>query len=309
MQHVIAACDDFFAMPLTTMAASVIHHARSPRSLHFTVIDCGITARNRARLVKSVEMLGACISIRPFRSKVPTTALRGGLIPSLATYARLYAADYAPQVDRAVYLDCDTVVATDINALLGQLCPGALVAGVADSSATEQGGRAWDIQSLQPFLEPHMRESTYINAGVLVLDLNGWRGEGVSEKCSTLLAEHAFARGDQDVINIVCAGRIQTLPLEWNVQTHTLKHLSENAVRTRLDAAKVVHYTERPKPWHRGGDNEVARLWYEAVDLTAWHGWRPTFRRLLVPKLRRGWRLAQTQPARLVFGLLRRGRP
>jgi lipopolysaccharide biosynthesis glycosyltransferase len=246
-----------------------------------------------------VRGLGAQVQVVPFRHHVPESALQGGVIPSVATFARLFMADYLPNAERAVYLDSDTIALTDLHELVDLLEPGMLVAGVADGQGD---GMVRNIDRLQPLLPagPGVADSPYINAGVLVMDLAAWRAEGITERFAELVATTPLRFADQDAINAVCAGRIQTLPGRWNTQTHLLASNDRGALGTGADAAGIVHYTSRPKPWHLHGDVGVAGPWFEAVDRTAWKGWRPTQRRLLVPKLRRGWRMIRTRPGQLL---------
>ena len=72
-------------------------------------------------------------------------------------------------------------------------------------------------------------------------------------------------------------------------------------------ANSIVHFTHRPKPWHGQGDVGMSRPFYEAIDETEWKGWRPTGLRLLVPKLRRGWRLARQRPTQMLNRLVGKG--
>lgn len=301
--HVVAACDDVYAMPLAATAASVASSSHDPGRLHFTVIDCGMSEKQRRRIRTTIEAFGAAVTLPRFASHIPSEALRGGVVPSVATYARLFAADYC-SADRAVYLDSDTVVRTDLGAALEQLRPGDLVAGVVD---TQGDGLTRNINRLAPYAPTDLGDSPYVNAGVLVLDVSAWRAEGISGRSTQMLARHAFTSGDQDVINLVCAGRIGVLPPELNVQTHLLRAQADGG-RTALASADILHYTLRPKPWHGGGDVGNAAAWYDAVDRTAWKGWRPTPRRLIGPKLRRGWRLARMGPGRLVTAVGGRAR-
>jgi lipopolysaccharide biosynthesis glycosyltransferase len=296
--HIVVASDDIFAMPLTVAATSAVITAKTPASVHVTVMDCGISARNRKRIEQSIRAAGGQVRVVPFTHHVPDSALQGGVIPSVATFARLFAADYALDADRAVYLDSDTVALTDLHELVDLLEPGMLLGGVADGQ-----GDGWlrNVERLQPLLPDTdaARQSPYVNGGVLVMDLAAWRSEGITQRLADLVATTPLRFADQDVVNVVCAGRIQSLPVRWNTQTLLVASTDRAALGTGPDGAGIVHYTSRPKPWHLHGDVGLAGPWFDAVDHTAWKGWRPTQRRLLVPKLRRGWRLIRTRPGQL----------
>lgn len=297
--NVVVASDDIFSMPLTAAARSAVLRSADPSMVRITVIDCGISARNRDRITRSLAVDGARVRIVPFTHHVPESALQGGVIPSVATFARLFTADYVPDAERAVYLDSDAIALTDVAALVDLLEPGMLVAGVVDGQGD---GEVRNIERLVPLLPstPGAIDSPYINAGVLVMDLAAWRREGITERFGELVATTPLRFADQDAINVVCAGRVQTLPTGWNTQTHLLASTNRSVLDSAEVGARIVHYTSRPKPWHLHGDVGLAEPWFDAVDHTAWRGWRPTQRRLLVPKLRRGWRMVRTRPGQLI---------
>jgi lipopolysaccharide biosynthesis glycosyltransferase len=298
--HVVVASDDLFAMPLTAAARSAVLRSAHPERVHVTVIDVGISSRNRSRITRSLELAGATVRVVPFTHAVPESALQGGVIPSVATFARLFTADYVPDADRAVYLDSDTISLSDVADLAESLAPDMLVAGVIDGQGD---GRLENIERLRPLVAPGA-EGPYINAGVLVMNLAAWRAEGITERFRELVATTPLRFADQDAINVVCAGRIQAIDPAWNTQTHLLGGTDRSLLSNPASAARIVHYTSRPKPWHLHGDVGLAEPWFEALDLTEWRGWRPTRSRLLVPKLRRGWRMIRTRPGQLLHKYL-----
>jgi lipopolysaccharide biosynthesis glycosyltransferase len=298
--HVVVASDDLFSMPLTAAARSAVLRAADPTAIRITVIDCGISERNRARIRSSLAVDGAEVRIVPFTHEVPESALQGGVIPSVATFARLFTADYVPDADRAVYLDSDTIALTDVAAMLDLLEPGMVVAGVADGQGDGWVRNIERLATLLPADVPGAIDSPYINAGVLVMDLAAWRRDGITQRFAELVATTPLRFADQDAINVVCAGRVQVLASCWNTQTHLLTSTDRATLADPAVDARIVHYTSRPKPWHLHGDVGLAEPWFDAVDHTAWRGWRPTQRRLLVPKLRRGWRMVRTRPGQLI---------
>jgi len=295
--HVIACADDVFAMPLAVTTTSVILHARRPERLRFTVIDCGISRRNSSRIRRSLEQRGARVRFARFTSAVPSHWVEGGVIPSAASFAPLFIQDYVEE-DVAIYLDSDTVVRVDLAPLAGCLEDGMLVAGVPDAQGD---GLARNVRRLAGLLPAGATDSPYVNSGVMVLDLAAARADDLSSKYQAVMADSPpMLFADQDLVNIVCAGRIQQLDRAWNVQTHSLASLDDALLR-QSDGPRIVHYTKRPKPWHLNGDVGIASAWYESVDRTEWKGFRPTRARVLVPKLRRGWRLLLQRPQQ-VFG-------
>ena len=195
----------------------------------------------------------------------------------------------------------------DIAPLAVCLEDGMLVAGVPDPQGE---GLTRNVRRLSGLLPADVGDSPYVNSGVMVLDLEAARArEDLSAKYLAVMAKSPpLLFADQDLVNVVCAGRVQRLAPAWNVQTHSLASL-DGALLREPDGPRIVHYTNRPKPWHLHGDVGIANAWYESVDRTEWKGWRPTRARVLVPKLRRGWRLLLQRPQQLFGSVLRMVRP
>ena len=134
-----------------------------------------------------------------------------------ATYLRLLAPSSCPDIDRALYLDSDTVVLQDVDELLYCDLGGAPVGAVRDLGNPSLGRLA----RLAPCcgtggVDP---SDPYFNSGVLVMDLTAWRREAISERVIDLL--HQCGRWlrflDQDAVNLILAGQWHKLDQRWNV--------------------------------------------------------------------------------------------
>ena len=69
---------------------------------------------------------------------------------------------------------------------------------------------------------------------------------------------------DQDIINIVCRGRVKELPERYNFTTeNAIKHPEERA------KAVIVHYTGKMKPWSIWDcPNPQSRLYFDYLKKT-----------------------------------------
>ncbi len=113
-------------------------------------------------------------------------------------------------VERILYLDADTIVRGSVKPLYDLDLSGKTIAMILDSL-----GRAYKRKQLG-FSE----EKPYYNSGVILFDLKKWRREGWSEKIITHVTnnEWIYTSPDQDLLNVVCADAIMTVPAKFNYQ-------------------------------------------------------------------------------------------
>lgn len=194
-------------------------------------------------------------------------------------YLRLIAPEILPdRLNKVLYLDSDMVVVDDVRPLWETNLAGNLVAA------------APDYPRLEKFMSPGHREAlgipmqaTYVNSGMLLMDLARWRKEGMTAKFvsfvhakGSLLAFH-----DQDAINAVLAGRILVVDPRWNLQArmyytgrrHRPFEFAETVAARRSPA--VIHYTGSEKPWLFRSRTPKKGIYMRALRKTAWRGATP----------------------------------
>lgn len=169
-----------------------------------------------------------------------------------------------PQYDRAIYLDCDIVVLGDISELYNMELDGNIVA--AGKDIMHGASKNYVISELG------LDVSNYINSGVLLIDSKAFREEKIKEKCFEELAVRPNLRyPDQDIINIVCSGRIKYLPRKWNyiwhyhiIRDNPSLNLSPEEQAQYIEDAKdisILHYTSSIKPWKNKNADLAEHFW------------------------------------------------
>ena len=117
-----------------------------------------------------------------------------------------------PREKRALWLDCDTIVDADISELFEMDMTGRYFAGVRE-----------------------FRKGEYINTGVLVMNLEEIRRDGIDDKLISLLNRKKLELPDQDAINQVAHQRILYLDSGYNVCPFT----------EPPEKLKIYHYAAR----------------------------------------------------------------
>ena len=173
---------------------------------------------------------------------------------SKTTYYRLFIPDLYPQFDKAIYLDSDMAVLTDV-ANLYNIDLGTNLVGAATDGA---------VQAIPPFQEyvekvVGMADSkSYFNAGMLLMNLDELRKFKFQEKFLYLLETTKFAVAqDQDYLNRICKGRTLIIDGSWNMMPGGL-------VEEPKENLNIIHYNLSYKPWHFDNIMYQDYFWYYA---------------------------------------------
>ena len=273
--------DRNFVVPLAVSLCSLRSSQQSPADISVTVLSIGLRSEDEARLQRSAEPLDLRF-VRVHEDDIPTD-----LAPmrhlSRAAYGRLIGLELlATDVHRALYLDADIVVMDDLGALfwfdLDGAAVGAVQSQVIPHVSNPLGLRRWRTLGLSP-------TTPYLNSGVLVIDAEAWRREGLSKAVMQFLIENrdALSLGDQDGLNAILRGRFARLPLRFNVETQLREanHLGysffgADEVDEALENPAILHFSGPSKPWHRGCTDPARDEWLKVLRSTDFADYQPS---------------------------------
>lgn len=267
--NIVLCSDEHYAPYCAVVMVSVLLHASNPQAIRFFILTPGLVATTSDALQAMVKPYGAQLRIIPAASKLADDNIdlqRFG--PS--SVMRLSMHDYLPSdCYKAIYLDSDLLVLADIQELWETDLENRAVAAVTD------------LCSPQTFTKRATRWINYCNSGVLVVDLEQWRGQHLGENALAFIRKHAseLVYFDQDAINAVLEGRWKQLDLAWNFQT-TAYHAYENkydyleARQTELERAvqhpNIVHFIGDTKPWNADCQHPLQGLFADFSKYTPW---------------------------------------
>ncbi|MDO4497399.1 MAG: glycosyltransferase family 8 protein [Bacteroidales bacterium] len=282
MMHIAFCTDKNYLMPTGVAMLSVCEqHPDVPITFH-VVATVGEKASLEAYdvLRQIAEKHGKeCLFYTMTEEKLSEFVVSALSRVTTTSFSRIFLADLLPtSVEKVLYLDCDI------------LCQGPLL-GLWNTDLASQGatiGGAIDFSSYSGWLReslPLGLEHFYINTGILLIDLKQWRQEGMTEKCVACAREHQFPLLDQDVLNVMCCGRICRISSTYNMQVEFL--LREERfwaidgegmadVRQHKEQPAILHYTTT-KPW-LNPELPVCLRWVECYKRSPWAG------RQLVPR-------------------------
>lgn len=156
---------------------------------------------------------------------------------SKLSYLRCYFSKVLKE-NKILYIDADAIVVNNIEDLWDIDLEDNVLAGI------HEGGE-WNKH-----LWTYGLDDTYINSGVLLMNLKKIKEERLDDSMLYLLNHNKYAFPDQDVINLVCRNRIKQLSNIYNL-TETTGFRND---------AKIIHYIRGRKGWIK--DSPRSEIWY-----------------------------------------------
>ena len=172
---------------------------------------------------------------------------------TLGTYQKLLIQDLI-KLEKVVYIDGDTLVGDCLKDLYNVELENNFIAGVSDMSS-----RGILKETKLPFNE----ETKYINAGLMVLDLEKLREYNFFMKSMSAESKYRDRLNfvDQDIINIVLNGKVKLLPSHFNLQTWYKMKKKQVEINLKLMKKGILHCVGPVKPWHDWYIPQIKEIW------------------------------------------------
>ncbi|TVP75353.1 MAG: glycosyltransferase family 8 protein [Puniceicoccaceae bacterium] len=234
------------------------------------VLDGGLRESDWRKLCKSVTMANSrakLIRLRPEMARFEGLPQDWG--SSVMTYARLALPELVDEA-RILYLDADMIVQDNLAPFMNQDLEGKTIAAARDVITRTISGDHLPNEALG--LNP---AADYFQAGFLVIDLERWKAERVSERVLAYLRDYPehTRYWDQSALNATLYGRWLRLADAWNTPAFWA---DVNKDGTTLEDS-ILHFVGPDKAWLRGHHQKPSALrFFDELDRTAWQGWRPS---------------------------------
>ncbi|WP_400237733.1 DUF4422 domain-containing protein [Methanomethylophilus alvi] len=258
-----SSCDDNYARHLGVLLTSVKANKGS-ESINYWILSNGISDKNRKKIqqIESDDFKIRIIEHPHIDDPKLKLTLKTNPHLSLATYNKLFIVDYVPvSISRLLYLDTDMICRSSLHDLYHSEFDNSWVCGVKDVLQEENCKR--------------LNLTTYINAGMLVIDCNAWRDNNVFKSFSEYISKNvmnpkAIFYHDQDVLNAVLKGKIRYIDPLWNAQTSSYKGCEEqNEIGKN---ANIIHFISERKPWLEGNMNPFEDEYFHYLEMSPWTG-------------------------------------
>ncbi|HDR1077990.1 TPA: glycosyltransferase family 8 protein, partial [Pasteurella multocida] len=174
---------------------------------------------------------------------------------SLATYARLKAAEYLPDnLNKIIYLDVDVLVFNSLEMLWNVDVNNFLTAACYDSFIENEKSEHKKSISMSD-------KEYYFNAGVMLFNLDEWRKMDVFSRALDLLAMYPnqMIYQDQDILNILFRNKVCYLDCRFNFMPNQLERIKQyhkgklsnlHSLEKTTMPVVISHYCGPEKAWH-----------------------------------------------------------
>lgn len=137
------------------------------------------------------------------------------------SFVQLYLPDYLPKTQRAVWLHSETIVKADVARLYRTPMKTALAASLDIRSVTWQSAYSRDVEDLAgipltAYGLPDLGART-LSSGVLVLDLERWRANNLTQKLEEWVQRMSGVKASQLALNLEFREKFDVLDWRWNV--------------------------------------------------------------------------------------------
>lgn len=271
---IVAAADNNYAQHLAVAFASILKNNRG-QVPEIYVIGDELNTKNKNWLLETVKPFGATIDYRQADPTVFEQARVSGYLTHAAYLRILMAELLPPDIEKAIYIDCDVVVEKPLSELWSIDISKYHIGAVPDMSIEEDEDRGIFLHGKKGL--------PYFNSGVLLINLRKWRED------NTAIAVIEFAKdnpekmiyGDQDALNAILCRKCLPIDLKWNMQTSMLfqkiknKTAEDISFRYATEDPHIIHYTGRGKPWRFISTHPFRNNYYRYLKLTPWRWFRP----------------------------------
>lgn len=280
--NVLYAADDGYAEILAVSLLSLLDSNGEVEELDIYIVEDKITAENQQKL----EMI--CADYNRKIVFLPKLDIRGMLGVELKTlrwsdsaYSRLFLKELFapyPDVDKIIYLDCDTLVVNTLQELWDTDITGYLGAACLEC-----------MSNVHKRIIGAKKTSNYLNTGVMLVNVKRWIVEDVQTTACEFLKKYKGKTEyvDQGVINGTISDRFLLVDPRYNLTTLAYDFTYEEMQiyrkpqfgysKSEWDKAishpAVIHFTTSflsVRPWYEGSHHPYAASWKQIHDRTPW---------------------------------------
>ena len=310
--NIIYSSDDNYARHVGVSIMSLYEHNRDADEIRVFLIDDEISEENHQNLNAIARQYGREIIYIPFASFKKRLQLNNKWELPISAYARLFIAEMVPHnVDRILYLDCDTVICDSLDGLWNTDLHGNTIGAVEDVASC--------VFWKETGIETQFR---YFCSGIILIDLKKWREADTQNRLLAYLdSRNGIVRHhDQTILNGVFWNDCLMLHPRYDALTPTFimsyqnlkayfrlwdKYYSKREIDESVQNPAIIHFTSSNvgRPWENSR-HPKAKVYQEYWRKSPWRdlpmcGFKPSYDK----KQRRIYWLYQHVPVCIIQSL------
>ena len=271
---VVLAANDYYAPILCTCLESIREHISETVSYDFAVFHTDITKQNQDRISSIFKASGNVrLQFINISSIVADYKLDAREHITTETFYRFLILDIMKNYEKVIYLDCDLVVNADLAELYQTELGDSLIAAVRDvdfigqlniPGATTLSYSRETLKLNDPW--------QYFQAGVLIFNVPQMRRLTTVTELLELADKDLYRYSDQDILNVLCQGRVTYLDPRWNHIFDCHGERISNVIvwdpvplyKEYMEARKnpyIIHYAGFCKPWDEPSEEFGEVFW------------------------------------------------
>lgn len=279
---IVYNADERFSSVFATSVLSLFENNKKADEITVYLIEDHITQESKAGFQQIAQMYGRSIITLPMPDMEKLVGM-DVVIPSynrMATCGRLFIASLLPQdIDKVIYVDCDTMFEDSIEALWNTDIL-AYSVGMTDCAQNSSFRTQLGLS----------REGIYYNSGLLLINLKRWREKQAERRFLEFIKSQGgyIPFPDEGVLNAVFDGDILLLPLRYNAITQIFafpykqmlyargvkRFYSPEEVEEARKHPVMVHFTSNfylsIRPWVKGCTHPCVQRYLEYRSMTPW---------------------------------------
>ena len=246
---IVFICDEEYAIPTAVAIKSIEETNKGKKSIY--IVSPSLKEETKLFL-KSLENNSTSINVLIYKKEVKEFAIQG-LHVSPAAIIKFDLPHIFRDKNKILYLDSDILVRGDITPLFSIDIENNYAAVVKDFKPLTY--KPSQLVKLNVF------HTAYFNSGVMLLNLEKLRKDGIRDKLYKYRASGINYFMDQDALNVIFAENVKYLDLKWNTISSTVGafnkdelaeyyHLGQIKSKSDIyDQAIIIHLTTKYKPW------------------------------------------------------------
>jgi len=285
---IVIASDNNFVPHLAALMESIKASFAPDRFLDLVVLDGGIEKSNKLLLERQFGLGLREGGLHFLDCKNLHADIATHMHFSVATFYRISIGELLPNHDKALYIDCDTIVLADVSTLFDIPLDGKHVVAAAPDiimksfinrgtpALLDAGGQPASLY-LRHYVGLGDEAQNYFQAGVMLFDLDSFRRLDVGTVAISDLSDRKYWFLDQDVLNKHLKSKVRAIDTAWNCVNSVndiCDALSADwAAKAREDFAcpRLVHYAGfEAKPWNNR-DAPLAHFYWFFLRRTFWY--------------------------------------